>query len=306
MRTDLQYTCGSLLGLAVGDSLGMPCEGLPRGSFPKTTGLANGGPHQARIGEWTDDTSLACCLAESLVRHGGWNPHDAADRFRQWLSAGYWSSRERAFGIGRTTERAIERFCQTGDPYAGIEDPNTSGNGSLMRLAPVPLFLYRDPRVLDRAEDSSRLTHGSLICRHACRLMAAILVDLIKGLEKATILHPDNLMIAAPRDGFCPEIAAIAAGSFLDKGIDEIETTGYVVHTLEATLWCWYRCPDYRKAVCLAVDLGGDTDTTAAVVGQIAGLEQGIDAIPRAWQEALVYRQAITRLSEQLWEARPG
>lgn len=299
----LERFSGSLLGLAVGDALGMPWEFRSRGSFPRVTGMATGGVHHAKLGEWTDDTSMAFCLAESLIRHGGWNPGDAADRFRQWYRAGYWSCREDCFDIGNTTACAILKFEKSGDPFAGSDDPNFAGNGSIMRLAPIALFFHRSAHLLEVAEESSRLTHGAETCLHACRLLAHLIAGALVGYDKVELLSPSYMTKAAPEGGFCDEIAAIAQGAFHDASVEEIESTGYVVHTLEAALWCWARTDTFSDATLLAVNLGDDTDTTAAVVGQLVGAYVGLGGIPDPWHEALVYRKRLIRTTEQLYEA---
>lgn len=298
----LERFYGAMLGLAVGDCLGMPWEFKPRGSYPPVTGLSEGGVHGARLGEWSDDTAMAFCLAESLIRHRGWDAADAADRFRQWYRAGYWSSRDHCFDIGNATRAAIERFEQNGDPYAGSTDVDQAGNGSIMRLAPIVLFYHDRPELFERVEQSSLLTHGALTCLQSCRLMAQVMRGCLLEMDKADILSTAWLGACQPDGGFVPEVAEIAACRFMDKREDDILSTGYVIHTLEAALWAWASTNTFREAVLLAVSLGDDTDTVGAVTGQIAGTFHGFGNIPREWSDVLMYRRRLIRTTEQLYE----
>src|SRR5574341_1380286 len=131
---------GCLLGLAVGDALGTTLEFKPPGSFDPIEDMVGGGPFGLQPGEWTDDTSMALCLAESLIERRGFDPVDQLDRYVRWWREGHLSSNGRCFDIGTTTAAALLRFERTRELWCGAEDPRTAGNGSIMRLAPVPLF----------------------------------------------------------------------------------------------------------------------------------------------------------------------
>src|SRR5580658_3419056 len=133
---------GCLLGLACGDAVGTTVEFQPRGSFPAMTDMVGGGPFELAPGQWTDDTSMALCLAESLLHCNGFDARDQMSRYANWWREGYLSSTGECFDIGITTRGALERFLITGNPFSGSPHPNTAGNGSLMRLAPVVLFYY--------------------------------------------------------------------------------------------------------------------------------------------------------------------
>jgi len=162
---------GALLGLAAGDALGTTLEFKPPGSFTPLADMVGGGPFQLRPGQWTDDTSMALCLASSLVETGRFDPRDQMDRYVRWYREGYLSSTGRCFDIGNTVRAALERYAQTGDPYAGSTHPMSAGNGSIMRLAPVPLFFANDPSMaIAMAAASSRTTHGVTAAVDACRL----------------------------------------------------------------------------------------------------------------------------------------
>ncbi len=153
---------GSLLGLAVGDALGAPVEFEPRGSFPPITGYRGGGPFNLGAGDWTDDTSLTLCLAESLVERRGFDPRDQVERYVRWWREGHMSCTGNCFDIGNTTKWSLQRFIDTGDPYSGPTDPGKASNGSLMRLAPVPLFFHASPAdAIEYSGLSSKTTHGA-------------------------------------------------------------------------------------------------------------------------------------------------
>src|SRR5215218_2084820 len=153
---------GSLLGLAAGDALGTTLEFRPPGAFTPIDDIVGGGPFGLRPGEWTDDTSMALCLAESLVECRGFDPVDQLRRYVRWYREGRWSSTETCFDIGNATAAALQRFERTGEPYPGDAAPGAGGNGPLMRLAPVVLAFARDPRAaVIHAGESARTTHGA-------------------------------------------------------------------------------------------------------------------------------------------------
>src|SRR5262245_37765321 len=168
---------GALLGLAAGDAVGTTVEFEQPGSFAPVTDMVGGGPFDLRPGEWTDDTSMALCLAESLIARGGFDPVDQLARYVRWYREGHLSSTGSCFDIGNATAAALHRFERTGDPYCGSADPHSAGNGSLMRLAPAPLAYAGDPvAAIERAGESSRTTHGTATAVDACRYFGALLV----------------------------------------------------------------------------------------------------------------------------------
>ena len=288
---------GCLLGLAAGAAVGAAVEFKTRGSFPPLTDMVGGGPHRLEPGQWTDDTSMALCLATSLIECDGFDVRDQMERYVRWWREGYLSSKGHCFDIGNATSAALSRFRETGDPYAGSEDRRSSGNGNLMRLAPVPMFYYPDREAAERfAMESSRTTHGSPLCLDAGRLFARVLVRALSGAAKEEI-------VLADADEFtgCPEITAIARGAYLDKGENEIEGSGYVVESLEASLWCFMRTDTCRDAILLAANLGNDADTTAAICGQVAGAFYGEAGIPNGWLEKLTQCREIRGLADQLY-----
>jgi ADP-ribosyl-[dinitrogen reductase] hydrolase len=195
-----------------------------------------GGLFGLRAGQWTDDTFMALCLAESLLADPGLSARDLMDRFDRWLTQGHNSSTGRCFDIGHTTFAAIERYRRTGDPLAGDPSPRAAGNGSIMRLAPVALRWWRDPATAEAvARRQGLTTHAAPEAVDACALLARMLVGAIAGGGRGAVL--------APRvdPGWRPSIRAIAAGGWRGRAEADVRSTGYVVHTLEAAVWAFAR-----------------------------------------------------------------
>jgi ADP-ribosyl-[dinitrogen reductase] hydrolase len=298
---------GSLIGLAVGDALGTTVEFRKPGSFPPVTDMIGGGPFGLEPGQWTDDTSIALCLAESLTERRGFDPADQMRRYVRWWREGHLSSTGECFDIGTTTRTALAHFQRTGEAYAGRTARHVAANGSLMRLAPVPLYFRDSPDVIERCGDSSRTTHGSPIPVDACRYYGALIVGALRGASRTELLAPfytpePEFWRTYPLD---VDVEPIAAGSFLHKQPPAIRGSGYVVDALEAALWAFYSSPDFRTGALLAVNLGDDADTTAAIYGQLAGAYYGESGIPAVWREKLALRDTIDQLAESLY-ARPG
>jgi ADP-ribosyl-[dinitrogen reductase] hydrolase len=293
------------LGLAAGDALGTTVEFRAPGTFTPLTDIVGGGPFGLERGKWTDDTSMALCLAESLVTCRGFDAHDQMRRYARWREEGYLSSNGRCFDIGNTVSRALRKFARTGDPFAGPTDPHSAGNGSLMRLAPVPLFFAGDAEkaVLMSAE-SSRTTHGALICFDACRFFGGLIVGAIQGASKEDLISQRYSPIEHlwERMPLCPEIDEVACGSFRRKNPPEIVGSGYVVKSLEAALWAFSGSSTFKEGCLLAVNLGNDSDTTGAIYGQLAGAYYGTSGIPTEWRECLAYADLIQRLADELFE----
>lgn len=291
---------GSLLGLAVGDALGTTLEFRQPGSFEPITDMVGGGPFLLKPGQWTDDTSMALCLAHSLLDCQGFDAEDQMRRYCDWRSSGYMSSNGRCFDIGTTVSEAISCYLRTGNPLAGSRDPFSAGNGSLMRLAPVVMYYSPDAeRALHYAGESSRTTHGAKECIDACRYFAALLHQAYAG----TCADREALLSYA---GYQPETAkvqTIQQGHYRHKRRDDIKGSGYVIDCLEAALWCFYHTESFSDAVLAAANLGDDADTTAAVCGQLAGAWYGLDGIPAHWQARVVMGPEIVELADRLKES---
>jgi ADP-ribosyl-[dinitrogen reductase] hydrolase len=295
---------GGLLGLAAGDAVGTTVEFRPPGSFAPLVDMVGGGPFGLPAGAWTDDTSMAACLAESLVETGAFDPADQLRRYLRWYRDGHLSSTGRCFDVGHTTRAALERFEASGDPAtSGATHAESAANGSIMRLAPVPLAFAHDPtEAVHLAGESSRTTHALPVCVDACRYLGGLLVGAVRGEAKAALLSPGyapapGLWNAAPLD---PKVDAVAAGSYLAKSPPDIRGAGYVVASLEAALWAFATTENFEACVLAAANLGDDADTTAAVAGQLAGAFYGRAGIPRRWLERLALRERLEELADGL------
>jgi ADP-ribosyl-[dinitrogen reductase] hydrolase len=294
---------GALVGLAVGDAVGTTLEFQTPGRFKPLTDMVGGGPFKLLPGQWTDDTSMALCLAESLIDRGG---HDGADQLRRyvrWWKEGYFSSTGRCFDIGTTTQRQLERFVRTGEPEDPHRDEEAASNGSLMRLAPVAIRWSHAPfDVIEQAAASSRTTHAARRPVDACRLLAAMTAALVRGESSAQVFSADFWQ----QGPLHPEVEVIARGSWRGKRPPRIRGTGYCVDALEAALWAVASAPDYRQAVLRAANLGDDADTTAAIAGQLAGARFGESGIPADWLAKVAMRTRIESLADGLHAAAVG
>ena len=290
---------GALLGLAVGDAVGTTLEFRSRDTYEPLFDMIGGGPFDLKPGEWTDDTSMALALADSLAATGVFDAEDLMQRFVRWWRRGEYSVTGRCFDIGITTSRALARFERDGNPYAGSRDPDAAGNGSLMRLAPVAIWgVGREVAdVRDVARRQSETTHAAPACLNACEAAALLLRALIDGASVETALNEARTV-----DTVDP-ITTILTGGWRNKARVEVGSSGYVAHSLEAALWCVAHTDDFRDAVLLAANLGDDADTTAAITGQIAGALYGANRIPADWLDKLAWRARITEMADRLLAA---
>jgi ADP-ribosylglycohydrolase len=248
------------------------------------------GPFCLKPGQWTDDTSMALCLAYSLLNKNTFDAYDQMCLYLKWWREGLFSSTGNCFDIGNTVATALQRFEDTQEPFAGSTDHRAAGNGSLMRLAPVVLFYASNPsEAIQRAGQSSKTTHGNIEAVDACRYFSAVLLGALYGVKKEELLS--NLY--SPRSEYwdfhplCESISNIAKGSYKNKSRGEIESTGYVVHTLEAALWAFYNSDTFESGLIRATNLAGDADTIGAVYGQLAGAYYGELDIPFDWIKKL-------------------
>ncbi len=294
---------GCLTGLAVGDAVGTTLEFRPPGTFKPITDMVGGGPFNLEAGEWTDDTSMALCLAASLVEKQDFDPIDQLERYCWWQSEGYMSSTGSCFDIGNTVRSALDNFRHQRRADSGSKDPETAGNGSIMRLAPIPMaFGANAHAAIAYSGKSSLTTHGATTCVDACRYLGGLIWGALNGIPKAELLSPSFSPVPEGwRNGpLCPLIAEIADGSFKRKKPPEIRGTGYVVKSLEAALWAFHASDDFRTGCLLAINLGDDADTTGAVYGQLAGAYYGFTAIPSSWRAKLKQSDLISEYALKL------
>lgn len=288
---------GCLLGLACGDAVGTTVEFSPRGSFSPLTDMVGGGPFELQAGQWTDDTSMALCLAASLIHCNGFDAVDQMNRYVNWWRWGYYSATSECFDIGMTVAKALQRYQVTQDPMAGSTDPHTAGNGALMRLAPAVLAYHPAlVEVLTHARLSSQTTHAAAEALDCSALFGELISRALAGIPKDRVLQVEQCALGTP------STQALKDGGYLSKPMDAIVGSGYCVASLEAALWCFAKTNSFPEAVLLAANLGDDADTTAAIVGQLAGAHYGLAGIPSHWLRRLHMRDEIERLALGLHE----
>ncbi|MFM1801934.1 MAG: ADP-ribosyl-[dinitrogen reductase] glycohydrolase [Planctomycetota bacterium] len=298
---------GMLLGLAIGDALGAAVEFKRPGSFAPVSGYRSGGPHGLDPGEWTDDTSMALALADSILETG-WDLDDQARRYLSWWQNGQYSITGNCFDIGGTCSQALRAFQRLGNARESAPTaPSSSGNGSIMRIGPVPAYFselyHQDLQSLVRLSmESSLPTHGSAMCLSACISLSVILAALINGESREAVLDPmwpvwSRISELHPLD---PNISKVISGSFRKKVPPEIRGSGFVVESLEAALWAFDTSDSFEEAVLKAVNLGDDADTTGAVCGQLAGACWGESGISDHLLTGLAGRDMLDSLFGRL------
>jgi len=300
---------GSLIGLAVGDAVGTTLEFKSPGSFKPISDMVGGGPFGLEPGQWTDDTSMALCLAESLIEKKGFDAKDQMDRYVSWYRDGYLSSTGVCFDIGNTTVAALNTFIRTGDPISGSTSENAAGNGSLMRLTPIPMFYRKNPVLAsEMGAKSSMTTHRAPQAVDACRYFTGLIVGALNGTDKEELLsdryHPRKNYFKD--DPLHPAVDEVAAGSFKHREPPEIVGSGYVVETLEAALWAFHRTDNFKDGLLKVVNLGNDADTTGEVYGQLAGAYYGESGIPAEWIEKLSLLDIIKDYADKLYKLSDG
>lgn len=264
----------AVYGVAVGDALGSPVQFHDRGSFPKVTEMMYCDCFGKEAGTWTDDTSMTLALCDSIREKGRVDVEDIMDKFSSWLSAGRYTQDGRAFDIGNTCYAAVKRG-------KGMDDFYSNGNGSLMRIVPLAFVESADDGVIDAV---SSLTHAHSISCEACRIYIHIARDLLAGKPARDAVNGNVREVSKT---FAP-LASIGS-----RTRESIRSSGFVVDTLEAALWCLLTTDSFRAAVEAAVNLGEDTDTVGAVTGGLAGILYGYDAIPASWISALRKKEML-------------
>ncbi|MEA5576256.1 ADP-ribosylglycohydrolase family protein [Anabaena sp. UHCC 0451] len=300
-----------LMGVCVGDALGVPVEFTSRAERLKSpvTSMLGYGTWNQPPGTWSDDSSLTLCLAECLCE--GFSLDAIANFFSRWYTEGYWGAHSQVFDIGGTTRQAIINWQQGMSPInAGGSSENSNGNGSLMRILPMAYFYqtltFRE--LIERVHQVSGITHGHLRSKMACGIYISIAVELLagfkpkvaylQGLEKIQAIYFNHFNSEYALEK--PHFDRVFSGKIAHIPIEEISSGGYVIDTLEASLWCFLNSSSYAQAVLTAVNLGGDTDTTAAVTGGLAGIYYGGENIPSEWLEQIPRQEDIMELAYRL------
>ncbi len=300
---------GGLWGAVVGDALGVPVEFTNRTEVQANpvTEMRGYGTHDQQAGTWSDDSPLLVCTVESLINYE-FDTTDMGRRFLSWYQDGVWTARGDVFDVGLTTSDALIRI-RNGVPAedAGGRDEHSNGNGSLMRILPVALRFANesDESIKHRTARVSAITHAHPRSRMACTYYGLLVRELLSGMApmEATIKTQDAFSRVFSGS---PELRKFAhlVGDLSTKSEDWIVSTGYVIHTLTASLWCLLTTKDYRSCVLKAVNLGGDTDTTGCVAGGLAGVAYGKAAIPEEWINQLARSSELETLFTRFVELR--
>ncbi|MCO5219156.1 MAG: ADP-ribosylglycohydrolase family protein [Thermomicrobiales bacterium] len=291
------------MGLAIGDALGTTLEFQKRDALPRVNDIVGGGPFSLQPGQWTDDTSMTLCIAASLVETGAYDPKDQLKRFIRWRDKGYMSSNGYCFDIGTQTINSLVDFEYTGKAYREDKPTSGSGNGSLMRLAPIPLAFSNDlKKAGELSADSSRTTHPSRDCLDSCFAYGQLIAGAANGATKEAML---DLASELSNQVEAPKVVEVLAGGYRTKSRTEIRSSGYVVESMEAALWAFDQSDDFEQGAILAANLAHDADTVAAIYGQLAGAHYGKSGIPSHWLEAVYAADLIEKLGLQI-AARVG
>ena len=304
-----------ILGECIGDALGVPVEFTSR-EFLETKpvdDMIGYQTHQQPSGTWSDDSSLMFCLAESLCH--GLNYKDIAQRFCRWLSDGYWTPHGKVFDVGYATREAILRLAKGVNPIeAGGTLETDNGNGSLMRILPMAYYVNRqlernkDYDIYEPIQNVSALTHAHPRSQIACSFYIVLCLELLEGYKKQEAYRRAKERIIehySKLEKYNVELSyfhRILNGDISEIDEHDIYSTGYVIDTLEASLWCFLQERTYKDTVLHAVNLGEDTDTTATVAGGLAGIYYGIKEIPTNWIEQLAQKEEIYALVNRMEE----
>lgn len=299
-----------IFGVCVGDALGVPVEFKNRETlkqFPVTKMQEFGSWNQPK-GTWSDDSSLTLCLAEELTK--GYDLEKIGESFVKWVKYGHWTAHGRLFDIGGTTHHSIARLIKGESArFSGNIFEEDNGNGSLMRILPLAFYLKDEEnieKVYQTVKEVSSITHGHFRSVFACFLYVIFAIELIKGEDKKKAYnHIQNAALKfAESQGFNPKeiqlFERILKNDISKYDEDTISSSGYVLHSLEASLWCFLNSESYSEAVLKAVNLGEDTDTTGAITGGIAGVYYGFENIPEEWVSELVRKEDIEKLCIKL------
>jgi ADP-ribosyl-[dinitrogen reductase] hydrolase len=307
MKSRIENIESCFLGLAIGDALGVPVEFTSRGYLKNNPviSMRGSGTWNQPAGTWSDDSSLAFCLAESLTK--GYDINDIGKLFVKWMKEGYWGAHGKVFDIGGTTRFALQRIFDGEDPlYSGDFDEDSNGNGSLMRVIPSSLYFHNtnSENLIERMREISGITHRHFRSVLSCFIFSKLAALLFQGFEKMDAYSKtiDEVESFIATQDFNPTevnlFKRILSGSIVKEPEERIYSSGYVLHTLEASIWCFLNTNTYREAVLKAVNLGEDTDTTGCVTGALAGLYYGINEIPEEWKSVIASKDDIIALSK--------
>jgi len=295
MEQALDKAKGAFLGLAIGDAVGTTLE-FQRRDISHVDDMVGGGPFRLKAGEWTDDTSMALCLAEACIESGHVDVTLFRNKLVDWYKNGSNSVNGRCFDIGNTTRFALEQYIKHGEAWFGNAEKNTAGNAAIIRQAPAVILNWRSlQRIYFATKSQSRATHSAVESLFACNFHGYLLHMLINGHDKQSVFSPHKLPLSS-------RLLIINAGEYKQKARHEIRSSGYVVDTFEAAMWSVWNTDNFRDAILLAANLADDADSVAATAGQIAGALYGASGIPQEWLGKLAQRGRIENMACELFQ----
>jgi ADP-ribosyl-[dinitrogen reductase] hydrolase len=290
---------GAFVGLAIGDALGAPVEFKKRGSFPVVSEMLSGGYFRLPAGAWTDDTAMALCLSDALKHNSNIDARDLLERFCRWASDGENTSTGISVGIGQNTLRVLGEFKRHNYLNAQPTKQRADGNGAVMRLAPVSIRHWRNPKIASEvAIKQSQITHYSTISAASCELLSLMLVYLISGNDWKAAKE------VAVEEVKLGEAKYLTTEAWKIRAESTISSTGFVLHTMEAAFWAVENSSSFEDCLVKAVNLGDDADSVGAVAGQLAGALYGVSAIPTRWLEKLYKRNEIESSAAYLFDVQ--
>lgn len=296
---DSNMVKGGMFGSCIGDALGVPVEFKSREYLKEkpVTDMRSFGVYMQPEGSWSDDSSMALCTLESITECKGIDCINIADKFCKWCFEDYMTPKDEAFDCGNTVYHALTEYVSKKKISPQTEE-FSNGNGSLMRILPLAFYLSAKPENKDEIVKSvSAITHGHQISILGCQIYVTVAMNLINGADKVKAI--EQAMHEYKDREFYEKYSRIAdLDKFMKLEEDEIRSSGYIVDTLEASLWCFLHTENYKECVLKAVNLGGDTDTTATVAGGLAGIFYGLESIPKEWIETLRKHEMIENLCE--------
>lgn len=298
-----------IIGHAIGDAMGTPVQFKDRKLFykPVKEMLKSGFGDK---GTWSDDTSMEIATIDSYINCNGWNYDDIMNNYISWINDAKYTSRGITFDVGRTCMRAIKNYAFNGTPAleSGLNDINSNGNGSLMRIQPVAYYCYykklNNKEIYSLVKDISSLTHRHEIAILGCYIYILYMIKLLQGKDKYSAYNmikiEDYSMFSEESKEYYQRILK----EDLNKlKVNDIKSSGYVVDSLEAAMWVTLKAKDFKETIIGTVNLGGDTDTIAAIAGSMAGIIYGIESFPKEWVDVIAKKDYLIELSEKYEEA---
>lgn len=298
-----------LLGLAIGDALGVPVEFKKRAYLKKNPvcDMIGFGSHKLEAGTWSDDSSLSFCLAEAIIE--GYSTEKSATKMLKWYTEKYWTASGEVFDIGSATLKAIVKLRNGASPsLSGSSTEQSNGNGSLMRMAPMIVYLKNKPIDIrfKIVKEESSITHAHIVSVIACFYLVEFGIGLYHGNDKFKIYEelktriPHIFKTQGVGDREIKYFERLLYSNIFEDDETIIFSSGYVIHTLTAAIWCILTTDNFEKAVLKAVNLGEDTDTVGAITGALAGIIYDLDNMPEKWLDIIKRKVDIIDLGERL------